>query len=1642
MAEGQGSSDTGVRRFFYFTKEKVSSDWKDLAFHLEFEQADIDNIAGRNPDDKSRCMDLLEEWLKCKGERATMEVLMEALSKASLQSTVDGLKKEFPEIPPRLPIVVEILAQVKPTVKTPKQLLNYAKARGFLDITAITDETLGLLEQIKPEIKTIKDLLDTTKAIRKLQETRGVRVTDVKMGSLVFYLQCTDLEGLGELWFMYKRGELDNLLHGSLVSEETLQHLCAETISVKAAINLEDFRKALLYLLNRSVFQERCAPRLPREFPIYQPTHATSDVLRVTLNHLDQEDLPDSWGERHAREMPLQEDGKDHLSSKFDKMQIGDAFLGSIRKHYELRLTKFKPLIWNDNFALTIGDIFTELDFSSAKVKKLDDLFNSSTNGQSRSAARRCILIEAEPGGGKTTFMTKEALDAVSQKTELGKRHDIVLLIRLREVKEGETIEEIVWDQCVDETTEGVDVQSIKTILQRNQSRVLFLLDGYDELQPEARADRQAIPKLLSGKVYPNSTIVITSRPAAGVQQHTQPDCCASIIGFTFRHHCKREGVDMPTDGIPSDLADALLQLGKLALEALLRKETQLDIAEVERQNVNWELMLKLGVVFSEASASKLHPRKQLTFAHKMMQEFLAGRYVASVVLNQDIRDLLKITSMSNVLEHSNLLQFACGSSDSRAAQAVMEGLANLSSKEYEGLQVENITKLDWPWIPKPEVRNDYNAFARLCLGILNENMDPGVLQAVRRALPFMVSHNAINSREHAALKYYIQNIPPSAQSLQQMALEMGGPSQFVTAQVLQFLEQTFPSPTPGLLLDLSMSGIFLGAPELTERLVSVLKHVPGLRRLDLSETYQFAPSLQPIIDAFSHMPMLEELDLSWMELGDAEIEVVQEGLKRLPHLAVLHFKANIYEQEITITAKGMSILAPSMRKLTGLRELDISCNAIGDKGMEHLVDVLPIFTAMQILILAQVGMSITGMRKLVRALRYLTGLLKLDISENHIGDIGLECLADILPGLIAIKVLKLSETGIGDKGMSALVKALPYLMELQVLDVSNNQIGDSEIVALVQTLCRSSTLDIEQTPLGDKRQALVGSHVQELDFSENTGVTAAGLERVSHTITLPALTTLKMSTYPETLTHLPDSSAMAVVEALPRLPALERLHLGYITMDPVGFKAVVQAAEEHPTLRELWYTKEGVPEGADTSAHCLTWSTTLERCADIVDTSKIFFTSLPSRRHDWPICRLQMGSCHGADDARPRLTSAEVTVSLAQSDLRLDVPTKVSTIVGDPVTIPATFRTTRRIMSILWSKSGKENARQPVMSSYPIADTTEAHAGFDTKFSGGTLQNPNLVIRHVTRGDAGRYRCIVDHVIKSASAALNLQVLYAASVISVSDSRTAVISESVTLQCTADGNPPPNVTWTRNGLPVRSSTRSLSRDVRLSSVVLPNVQLNASGTYVCTASNSVGKSDVKSLQLVVEEYSMDEKSSMIAILVGALAGGLWLIICLVLAVYFFRRRREREEKKKFSFYYNMGRRGQETINKKLQEDTLDSGRHPNPQVPAKPMLPTAPNAGIETLRRTKKQRERRYAKAMYPYYPQDDNELCLEIDDVIEVLEGEDGGWCLGYLRGRIGLFPSNYVKFLTAKEASAAKLKDLHEGKDAVKLPTKGSI
>uniref|UniRef100_A0A3B4UDL1 Osteoclast-stimulating factor 1 n=1 Tax=Seriola dumerili TaxID=41447 RepID=A0A3B4UDL1_SERDU len=52
-----------------------------------------------------------------------------------------------------------------------------------------------------------------------------------------------------------------------------------------------------------------------------------------------------------------------------------------------------------------------------------------------------------------------------------------------------------------------------------------------------------------------------------------------------------------------------------------------------------------------------------------------------------------------------------------------------------------------------------------------------------------------------------------------------------------------------------------------------------------------------------------------------------------------------------------------------------------------------------------------------------------------------------------------------------------------------------------------------------------------------------------------------------------------------------------------------------------------------------------------------------------------------------------------------------------------------------------------------------------------------------------------------------------------------------------------------------------------------------------------------------------------------------------------------------------------------------------------------------------------RKVKALYSFHAEDTDELEFSVGDIIEVLECSDQAWWRGQLRGRTGLFPSNYT-------------------------------
>ena len=54
----------------------------------------------------------------------------------------------------------------------------------------------------------------------------------------------------------------------------------------------------------------------------------------------------------------------------------------------------------------------------------------------------------------------------------------------------------------------------------------------------------------------------------------------------------------------------------------------------------------------------------------------------------------------------------------------------------------------------------------------------------------------------------------------------------------------------------------------------------------------------------------------------------------------------------------------------------------------------------------------------------------------------------------------------------------------------------------------------------------------------------------------------------------------------------------------------------------------------------------------------------------------------------------------------------------------------------------------------------------------------------------------------------------------------------------------------------------------------------------------------------------------------------------------------------------------------------------------------------------------KRLLRATFGYDAINEDELTLKAGDIVEFLADEEEGWCKGLLRGKIGLFPSNFVE------------------------------
>ena len=256
--------------------------------------------------------------------------------------------------------------------------------------------------------------------------------------------------------------------------------------------------------------------------------------------------------------------------------------MGLVGEHIEIIRQKYKrhegwlaPFPWCEDFQFQLSDIYTRLRMVSREKKarataeqrvvETTEIFKP----HEECKQPRKVLIEGNPGMGKTTYCNKVAYDwAINIKNEgdCFPEFEMILLLKCRDVEIGSDLRGAIDDQLLPGEIHQKERDKFFEFIEQNQSKVLLILDGLDEL-PSSKLPE--LTDIIQGKMLPLCHLVVTARHEAGIPMRKVCDTLLEIEGFTYQD--SKEFIHKYFAG-REDLAEMLLE--KIQNEERLKEMT------------------------------------------------------------------------------------------------------------------------------------------------------------------------------------------------------------------------------------------------------------------------------------------------------------------------------------------------------------------------------------------------------------------------------------------------------------------------------------------------------------------------------------------------------------------------------------------------------------------------------------------------------------------------------------------------------------------------------------------------------------------------------------------------------------------------------------------------------------------------------------------------------------------------------------------------------------------------------------------------------------------------------------------------------------------------------------------------------------
>ena len=678
----------------------------------------------------------------------------------------------------------------------------------------------------------------------------------------------------------------------------------------------------------------------------------------------------------------------------------------------------------------------------------------------------RTILIEGDPGMGKTTYCQKLAYDWATKKDEWDPSFpeiEVLLLLKCNEIQSN--IWEAIDDQILPEEMEDQAKECFFKFIRENQSKVLLVLDGLDEVDP---SNLKVLSSLIQGKELSGCYIVVTSRHEAGSKVRRYCDTLWEIEGFTKKDaesFILKYFKNINKEHLAWKLIERIRDV-----PFLFESQQDRDLSELTKNPLNTALLCVICEDFEgvfPTSRTELYTEIVLCVLRRYEQkQGLASKNEdLMTVYKKELIDLGRMALESLlkgelyfeehksdggfiVLSKFGFLSLQAGGSKRKVV--VRYAFLHKSFQEFFSGFYLAYKLIEGEIEGKSVVNQQYQVFL-FTIGILVSTSEKTAaslatyitrdsLQSARDISKRLAFYLRCFSK-HESLVYTLgEHLDISCLKLEKAIWENEYVSLFKVLSVNSSLTD----------LNLSRNSIGdSGAASLSQAL-AVNSSLTNLNLMDNDIHPSGAASLSQALAVNSSLTNLNLMDNGIGPSGAASLSQA---------LAVNSSLTNLSLRGTFIGDSGAACLSQNLAVNSSLTNLDLNRTSIGNSGAASLSQVLAVNSFLTNLVLSRNSIGYSGAASLSQALAVNSSLTNLDLSWNSIGPAGAASLSQALATNSSLTNLDLSWNSIGGFGAACLSQALEVNSSLTNLDLSGNTIGDSGAAFLSQALEVNSSL-------------------------------------------------------------------------------------------------------------------------------------------------------------------------------------------------------------------------------------------------------------------------------------------------------------------------------------------------------------------------------------------------------------------------------------------------------------------------------------------------------------------------------------------------------------------------------------------------------